>query len=410
MKILIKNAYNTYNYGSMMMCENIIKELNNRIKEIKFFIDNATEDNVERLRMATEYENINSANLYKAKYKLKNKILAKIERKVKYELYQNKVQRDAKNYDCILVLGGDDYAETYDDKKYALKMLKQLNNFNKKTKLIMIGQTIGPYTGKRKKYAKKLFKNINLYTRDDVSSKYIKEELNAQPKISRDLAWVDLKLQSKFEKEYKEVLKQYDLVGEEYIVIVGTGLAKWYCNNEENFYNSFIKIIENIKKKYPKKKIVWLSHVTTAKPELSDNTMLEQLNERYNKYIDNNLITIKKSILPVEARIILGHAHFTLTCRMHAAVSSYQMGKPAICLSYSPKYRGVIANGLDMEEMVIEAKNDELWEQDIVGNVMKKIEYTEKNYTELCNKISFNVDKSKEIVKKTLDEIALSLK
>ena len=64
MKILIKNAYNTYNYGSMMMCENIIKELNKRINGIVFFIDNATEDNVERLKKATEYSEIYSANLY----------------------------------------------------------------------------------------------------------------------------------------------------------------------------------------------------------------------------------------------------------------------------------------------------------------------------------------------------------
>ena len=345
MKILIKNASNTYNYGSMMMCENIINELNKRVSDIIFFIDNASFDNIERIKKATKCQNIKSVNLYVNKYCLKKGILAKIERKIKYEMFQIRTILNAKKYDVILILGGDDYAETYDDKKYALKMLKQLNFLNKASNLIMIGQTIGPYTEKRKEYAKKIFPKIKLYTRDDLSSEYVIKELKANPKISRDLAWLNLTLQDEYNKNYDYFLKKYKIKNNQYIVIVGTGLVKWYTTNENDFYNSFIKIIDNLKKKYPNKKIVWLSHVTTPKPALSDNTMLDCLNAKYNNYINENLVVIDKHILPAEARIILGHAYFTLTCRMHAAVSSFQMGKPAICLSYSPKYQGVIAWG-----------------------------------------------------------------
>ena len=64
MKILIKNASNTYNYGSMMMCENIINELNKRVSDIIFFIDNASFDNIERIKKATKCQNIKSVNLY----------------------------------------------------------------------------------------------------------------------------------------------------------------------------------------------------------------------------------------------------------------------------------------------------------------------------------------------------------
>ena len=38
------------------------------------------------------------------------------------------------------------------------------------------------------------------------------------------------------------------------------------------------------------------------------------------------------------------------------------MGKPAISLSYSIKYKGVISDGLNLPELVIE-KNDSLWEK-----------------------------------------------
>lgn len=410
MKILIKNASNTYNYGSMMMCENIINELNKRVSDIIFFIDNASFDNIERIKKATKCQNIKSVNLYVNKYCLKKGILAKIERKIKYEMFQIRTILNAKKYDVILILGGDDYAETYDDKKYALKMLKQLNFLNKASNLIMIGQTIGPYTEKRKEYAKKIFPKIKLYTRDDLSSEYVIKELKANPKISRDLAWLNLTLQDEYNKNYDYFLKKYKIKNNQYIVIVGTGLVKWYTTNENDFYNSFIKIIDNLKKKYPNKKIVWLSHVTTPKPALSDNTMLDCLNAKYNNYINENLVVIDKHILPAEARIILGHAYFTLTCRMHAAVSSFQMGKPAICLSYSPKYQGVIARGLNMKDLVIEAKNDLLWKSDIITKIDEKINYIDKNYDDLLVKIQNNVKKCKDIVENTIDEIAINIK
>lgn len=410
MKILIKNASNTYNYGSMMMCENIINELNKRVSDIIFFIDNASFDNIERMKKATKCQNIKSVNLYVNKYCLKKGILAKIERKIKYEMFQIRTILNAKKYDVILILGGDDYAETYDDKKYALKMLKQLNFLNKASNLIMIGQTIGPYTEKRKEYAKKIFPKIKLYTRDDLSSEYVIKELKANPKISRDLAWLNLTLQDEYNKNYDYFLKKYKIKNNQYIVIVGTGLVKWYTTNENDFYNSFIKIIDNLKKKYPNKKIVWLSHVTTPKPALSDNTMLDCLNAKYNNYINENLVVIDKHILPAEARIILGHAYFTLTCRMHAAVSSFQMGKPAICLSYSPKYQGVIARGLNMKDLVIEAKNDLLWKGDIITKIDEKINYIDKNYDDLLVKIQNNVKKCKDIVENTIDEIAINIK
>ena len=134
--------------------------------------------------------------------------------------------------------------------------------------------------------------------------------------------------------------------------------------------------------------------------------MLDSINLKYNNYLNNNLIVIKEQILPVEARIILGHAYFTLTCRMHAAVSSFQMGKPAICLSYSPKYKGVIADGLKMPDLVIEAKNDKLWEKDITKTVLKKVEFVENNYDKLKKEIIVNVNQCKKIVSDTLNEIA----
>ena len=75
MKILIMNTYNTYNYGSMMMAENLISYfIHNGIKA-DFFIENSSDDNIERLRKATAYQNIYKDKLISIKeINAKNKI------------------------------------------------------------------------------------------------------------------------------------------------------------------------------------------------------------------------------------------------------------------------------------------------------------------------------------------------
>lgn len=95
---------------------------------------------------------------------------------------------------------------------------------------------------------------------------------------------------------------------------------------------------------------------------------------------------------------------------MHAAVSTFQMGKPAICLSYSKKYNGVIAEGLKMKELVIEAKGDKIWNDKIEDKVMEKLNYIDKNYELVVDKIKENVNESKEKILNTITEIANEIK
>ena len=57
-KILIKNAHNTFNYGSMMMCENIITKFKNNLEDVMFYIEYVDKKNINRLVKATNYEGI----------------------------------------------------------------------------------------------------------------------------------------------------------------------------------------------------------------------------------------------------------------------------------------------------------------------------------------------------------------
>lgn len=96
---------------------------------------------------------------------------------------------------------------------------------------------------------------------------------------------------------------------------------------------------------------------------------------------------------------------------MHAAVSTFYMRKPAISLSYSVKYAGVIGSGLDMDELVIESADDRLWKEKRISKfVNEKVDYILNNYDALIQKIDVNVSRTSKIVEKELDDLIKELK
>lgn len=409
MKILLKNCGNSYNYGTMMMAENLISFLVSNCKEsFEFYIQDTTNDDIERYKIATSYDKIYIDNKTFLKlFTEKIKFVRHIERLIRNPI---NLKRIGKFYDAIFVLGGDDFSEIYykfpKDNHILKDLFKELNIYNKYSKFFMIGQTIGPYTDERIPIVKKGFKNIKyIYSRDLETRKYMKEEFDKDIKSSSDLAFLNLNLQAKYDSDSNKILEKYNLKSKEYITFVSTGLIGAYCKDEINMIDSTYQLLKRIKKNYPNKKIVYLSHVVTQTTKYNDNYILDEINKKYSNYILKNMIVINKPILPVEARIILGNGIFTITCRMHAAVSTFQMGVPAICLSYSKKFKGVISDGLNCPELVIDAVSDDFWKFELVDEVLSKINYIEENYDKLIFHIKNEVKNCQNKTIQMLNEI-----
>ena len=85
MNVLIKNISNTYNYGSMMMAENLITYLVKNInKNINFYIDADKEEHSNRLKEATNYNNIFLDDIFNYSIKTKSiPVVRRYERKIK---------------------------------------------------------------------------------------------------------------------------------------------------------------------------------------------------------------------------------------------------------------------------------------------------------------------------------------
>jgi colanic acid/amylovoran biosynthesis protein len=90
---------------------------------------------------------------------------------------------------------------------------------------------------------------------------------------------------------------------------------------------------------------------------------------------------------------------------MHGAISTFQMGQPAVALSYSVKFRGVIGDSLGRGDLILEAADRTLWEDGaLVSRVMERVEYLLANRPRLQAEIAAAVARQKELVQRMIHE------
>jgi colanic acid/amylovoran biosynthesis protein len=403
-KVVILHASETGNYGTFMMLINFISYLSKLSNiSISFFVDlNKKKD---FLRLKNEIKK----NIYISPFSLslisssKNKII-----KLKKRLYSEVSFLLKLNSSIIAVLGGDNLSEYNSNIVTILELLK-IYRTSKKVKVYLVGQTIGPFSSYRKLIAKKVLKNCKIYTRDSLCSEYLRKELQIKNIFeSSDLAFLDLPLQK--EKVYS--LEKYNLKKDEYISIVPSGLINSYTPNKEDYLICWLKIIRDLlsNPKIKNKKLVLIPHV--LKPDRVDDRIV--INFIQNKLKDKEkkrILFFNEEMLPSEARFILGNSLFTITGRMHAAISTFQMGKPAISLSYSVKYKGIIGKDLERSDLIIESANEKLWRSgEIVQQLNNKIDYLLTNYPKLQKEIKRRIKFLKEKALSQIKDISLKLK
>lgn len=391
MNIRIKHISNTYNYGSLMMATTLIKRLNEEIDNIQIYIDAATEDDLNRVKRETGINKIKKDNIGPGK-NIAQRIINKIRRE--------KLNLTLKKIEIVIIIGGDDISEYYGVQALENE-LNILKEESKTKKIILLGQTIGPFSENRGEMARKFLQNTQIYTRDDECFDYLNKLNFKNIKRGRDLAFLDLPMQDK----RKNILSKYNLKSNEYITIVPSGLTKCYTNNSSDYINEQINIIKAIcnNKKIEDKKIVLLPHVLLPE-NVDDRLVINQIMNNIDITLKDRIIAIYDEMLPSEAREILGMGLFTITGRMHAAVSTFYMRKPTISLSYSVKYSGVIGHGLDMNKLVIESANDNMWKNGLISKLVnEKIEFIIDNYDELIEKIDLKVTDASKLTEKQLN-------
>lgn len=396
-RVLIAHIPNTFNYGSAMMAINLISGLRRKLgEEIEFYCD-CDQLNLDRLKTATNDQNLKSFIPEPLK---KNRTTVQ----KGYELLSGTtpfVKSIINNFDVMIVLGGDDLSETY--MKGAIIRGVVYRHIDKKCKVILAGQSFGPFNGIYKFLARFIFKKMILITRDDNSFNFSKNELNIKKVIqSSDLAFNDLPNQ----EIWRKILRKINLIPDGYVVAVPSGLVSKYTSDRPAYIKMWQSLIAYLLLISDSKPVVLLAHVLMPE-SVNDAAVINEILLSSEISQKENIIVFTSPMQPAEARAILGGAKYIITGRMHAAVSAFFEGKPAISLAYSEKYSGVIGKGLDLSRLIVDCRKFD-WNDttDILNTVIDKIDFLEKNRETLRKKIASAVELCRKKTRFQLDFIA----
>jgi len=310
-------------------------------------------------------------------------------------------------YDAVFILGGDDLSEYYTDKIY--RDLLQYWRWSLSRPVILWQQSMGPFRRPKNRLVMKYFyRKIPIYVRDAWSKQYLAREFGLTKNVYQgaDLAFYDLPLQKDKSIE-KDILQRYGLQPDNYITLVISGLqGKYYTSDKQAYFTAYRQLLERLRQ-HPftaSLPVVLLAH--TFPPHGNEAKQIREFLQFLPDDMKENLIPVTEKILPTRARFILGNGRLTITGRMHAAISTFQPGKPAISLSYSAKYEGVIGRNLNRSDLIIDADKPALWNSgEIVDLIMEKVDYTAENYDRLLREIRHKTHEQKQILKHNFDSL-----
>jgi colanic acid/amylovoran biosynthesis protein len=316
-------------------------------------------------------------------------------------------KRVTHNADLIVVLGGDDISEYYDVRIW--KQIANLWTLTRDAPTILLGQTLGPFDRRANLAAAKLFfPAMHIFPRDRWCTGYLKDELGLTRRVhqSTDLAYADLPLQHRADIR-DSVLEAHGLQPDGYATMIVSGLGSKYYTPDRNLFLDRHAAIANAimgRAEMAGRKLCLLAHTFGIYGNEADN--VRAVHERLAPDVAARTVLVTDQIMPTRARFVLGNGLFTVTGRMHPAVSTFQMGKPAISLAYSKKYEGVIGTMLGRSDLIIEANDAALWDSGaVVDAVEARVGYALENYARLTADIRARVEAQKQTVDATFSAI-----
>lgn len=314
------------------------------------------------------------------------------------------------SYANIFFLGGDGLWEGYYEDNRPIPLLKFFSRIEKYARLYLMGQTIAPFRNLENARLLRSLKRTHIYTRDQRGYDYLRD-IGLDPRRihrSSDLALLPLPNQND-PALWAEVSERYALRPKEYVTVVMSGLSSHYAQSDAHFLTGWRAIVETLLDlpELKGKKLCLLVHVCSCYGGKPESELVDEVYRSFSPEQRERLIPIVEEILPTRARLVLTHSLLVVTARMHASVSSYQAGVPALALSYSPKYEALIGEGLQNADLVLPSAGDSLWRTgEIARHVREKTLYILQQYEPLQSRIGRNVLREQQIVRESLEDIA----
>ncbi|MGL6042549.1 MAG: polysaccharide pyruvyl transferase family protein [Sandaracinobacteroides sp.] len=305
-----------------------------------------------------------------------------------------------------VVLGGDDLSEYYNAQTW--RELVSLWLYGRTMPVILLGQTIGPFQLRLNRLAARfILRDIPIIARDRWTTHYLQTEfgLGSRLQLGADLAWMDLPLQHRADIS-SDTLARFGLLTDAYATVVISAMQGmgYYTPDRGIYLQRWKETIEALLDlpEMAGRKICLLAHTFAVYGDEGRNIV--DVCELLSDAARARVVAIPDRLLPTRARFILGNGLFTISGRMHPAVSTFQMGKPAITLSYSKKYEGVIGTMIGRADLILEGNDPALWaDGTIVSNILAKARDVLARHPALCSQVQEAVGQQKLMAASSLD-------
>jgi colanic acid/amylovoran biosynthesis protein len=314
--------------------------------------------------------------------------------------------RSTADGDLFVVLGGDDLSEYY-----GLRIWRSIFSLwltGRTMPVVLLGQTIGPFKRRMNRLATRfLMRDLLVVARDQWTTSYLQTEfgLGQNLKQGTDLAWADLPLQHRQDIE-SEVLTRFGLRTDEYATVVVSAMQVmgYYTPDRDMYLRRWKETVEALLDlpEMADRRICLLAHTFATYGDEGKNVV--DVYDLLSDAAKARVVPIPDRLLATRARFVLGNGLFTITGRMHPAVSTFQMGKPAITLSYSKKYEGVIGTMIGRSDLILEGNDPALWSSgEIVTSMIAKARDVLGRHETLCAEIRDAVAQQKAVVADMLE-------
>lgn len=332
-------------------------------------------------------------------------------------LRENKFLNNIYEADLILDISeGDSFSDIYGKKRFIIHSFNKLIVLLLKKKLILLPQTIGPFSNPLvKQIAKCILKKCNkILTRDELSYNLCCADTEFRIDGNKVLLVPDMAffMKSANHINIKSITSCLDRKKNILIGINVSGLLYNGGYTRNNMFNLKVdykllinKIIHELISE-SKNLIILIPHVITYGDELieDDLTVCKQLYEELAECYPKQITYINEPYREHELKQIIGSCDFFIGARMHACIGAISMCVPTIPIAYSRKFLGVWKM-FGLESYVADPKIQT--EDQILLTIKNALASKEMINLNLQKEMKQVKEKIADLISKSVDEIII---
>lgn len=297
--------------------------------------------------------------------------------------------------DAFVVLGGDDFTESYNPVGALIELYKfVLFRTRLKKKIFLLGQTIGPFFRWRHCVAIHFLQKFDLITcRDPLSYNYLRTSGLRNIVLCADLAFLPLARETEESQREKKSC-----------VIVPSRLLYRYAPymTYSEYVDFWCSLLEEISWLF-KGEMILLPHAMNW--ALDDDRLMVRdivIASMRRKGSFPIFEAFKDLLLPFETRqLVFSKAKFTVTARMHAAISTLSKGGLPVNIAYSEKSHGVINQHFSLENAVVDVRKFSS-RRELQDSINSVIRFLIENYEVLVQKVAARMPEVRELAKQNI--------